>query len=990
MSRVFLLCFLICSLGTAISAQDYFQQQTNYKINATLDTLEKSLALDLVLTYTNNSPDALSEIYFHLWWNCFSDKTSAFADQRLAMGMMDHYFADEAMLGGYSSISFFQGADALEPTNYLDENNKRHTDIIVVPLQKAVAAGATTQLHIEAVVQIPAFYSRGGWQEDLFRFTQWYPKPAVYDDEGWHPMPYLDAGEFFSEYGSYELTYTVPRNHNIATTGLVQSEEFIGETKVVTVTADNVPDIAWASSSSFVTKERIVDLDGHAVPMTLFTNYQSGYDTLLTYMEDALRFYSEQVGLYPYPQYSLVLTHNADRGGMEYPMLSIIDLDYLGQSMDNLIAHEVGHNWFQSAIGSNERRYPWIDEGFNSFVERKYNDSKYAEPNYNYVMPDFYKSKNAEFSVMQAGVCHLHCCGKLGKIDQESSTVDIMTYGTNSYERMAFALRYLEAYLGVETFRAAMHELFSQWKHRHPGPAEIKQVYEAVGGKNLSWFFNGLIEDEGYYDYKITAVKEEKDNYLVSVTNQTESAIPIHLTAYNAADEIVFNQWVEPSEQNSAVPIPKGDYQRITVNGRTPYLDLNRRDNHFRFGKFPKRAPLNLKFIGQQGDSYQRTISLLPVPSYNVYNGLMLGVGIHNEFFPYNRTRWHVQPAFGLRSRSLAGVFAIEHDFLLLSSTALEKVTVGLSGRRFDTGILENSSEEEFREYYNKLRPRIALHFDKGLLASSSLEYKLHYIFQRTPFLTDAEENSTTSLIHQLEFRSRKKKKLRAIETLVQLEYESYADVFEERNHYLKLSLDRSSSLHYNVDSRLFFRFFGGYFLSNSRRNASSFTGLFTRGSFAVTQQGFTDHSYEGYYFNRFDQSGSFTNQIMIEEGGFKIPLGSSFRTGLSNDFLLAANLKADLPFAILKYLRPRPFADFAYYSTKSTLNDPLEGQFLYATGIAIEVGKILGVYFPVFFSEEFDLGLQERNVLQRISFQINIPLFSPWLVAEQPGILLN
>jgi len=306
--------------------------------------------------------------------------------------MKDFYFADESAMGGYKSISFKQDGQELLQTEYLDENNKRQVDIVQAKLAEPIVAGQSTEVHIEATIKIPAFFSRGGWQEDLFRFTQWYPKPAVYDVEGWHPMSYLDVGEFYSEYGSYEVTLNVPQNFALVTTGEILSEQETATSKVVKISAEQVPDFAWCCSSSFIRKERQIDINGKIVPMYLFTNFDEGYDEVLTYMEDALKFYSHEVGSYPYAQYSLVLTDNAIRGGMEYPMLSIIDLDYLGQSMDNLVAHEIGHNWFQSALGSNERRYPWIDEGFNSFVERKYNASKYKEPNYNWILPNFYRT----------------------------------------------------------------------------------------------------------------------------------------------------------------------------------------------------------------------------------------------------------------------------------------------------------------------------------------------------------------------------------------------------------------------------------------------------------------------------------------------------------------------------------------------------------------------------------------------------------------------
>lgn len=490
-STLFFYCIIgigLCSSSQSYS-QSYFQQKVDHNLSVLLDTSNQKLDVKSTVTYQNNSSDELEYIFFHAWWNCFSDNSSAFAEQQLELGSRAFYFAKDDERGGYEQLEFLDGSNTLVQEYYV-EDGKKHTDIIKVWLDDPLASGETKEIAINFVSKIPKLFSRSGRSEDLYQFTQWYPKPAVYDSEGWHPMPYLDMGEFYSEYGDYKVELVLPSSYNCVATGMELDDRGSETLRKISYTAVNVPDFAWFTSDTYIKKESIVSLNDNKgiIPIKLFTNMNEDHDQVLTYMSDAVKFYSQEVGLYPYSQYTLVLNATNGSGGMEYPMISMVEMESVGQDMDNLIAHEIGHNWFQSAIGSDERTYPWMDEGLNSFYERKYNDSKYTEPNYNNLLPKFLKSKNPEYSTLQAGVCHLHCCGKLGKIDRPSDQVDMLNYGSNSYERMAFALRYLEAYLGADVFATAMKEFYSNWSHKHPGPEDLSQSFESSTGKELTWF----------------------------------------------------------------------------------------------------------------------------------------------------------------------------------------------------------------------------------------------------------------------------------------------------------------------------------------------------------------------------------------------------------------------------------------------------------------------------------------------------------------------
>ena len=974
----------------SICAQDYFQQQVDYNLHATLVDSTQHLKVKGYFDYTNNSPDALSFLYMHQWWDAFGDKQSAFARQQFEYGEYAFHFAKEEALGGYEDIVYSQEvALSVEP---YEEDGVRLSDIIQLILAEPISAGGQTRIHFEYLAKVPENFSRPGYDGEMYRMTQWYPKPAVYDSEGWHPMPYLSVGEFYADYGNYEVTIEAPSTINIAATGTKQKEEQLINTDRSSATsrtfiADNVIDFAWFASDRFQLKEKTIELENTEISLSLFTDFEQGQEEVLNYMEDAIRFYSAEVGLYGYPQYTLVLNEGRDRGGMEYPMISIVDHSKLGQNLDNLIAHEIGHNWFQSMLGSNERNDPWLDEGLNSFYERAYNDSKYNAANFESMVPSFLRAKDQEMTAMEGGVSHLYCCGRLGAIDQCSQDMDAITYVSNSYQRMAWSLQYLQAYLGVD-YDIGMKTYFKKWVGKHPQPEDLQASLELQSGKDLSWFFDGLLRENKPFDYKIKEVQAVGEGIDVLLKNRSEFNIPVAIDCYDTEGQLVYTQWVEPEHQLDPISLPANNYERLSINGDLPFLDSDRKDNHYYVGKmFPRKPRLSTSLLARHGDSQYTNISYLPSLTYNNYDGLMLGALLYNDFYPYNKTRWMVQPSYGINSGDLVGRFAVEHDLKKVKEGA-HRFTLGLKGQRFSFAELLNS---EIIPNYYKLEPSVTMHLNKGMLEAASLSYKVHYINREEIDFLENEVENISKLIHQFNYQSSQPTRLGRADLLIQAEYESYKSFVDAPSeNYLKLGIDYKRRFHYKEHSQFFFRIYGGYFPVNSRRESSSFANVFTQGSIALTQEGYTDHTYENYFLGRTEQSGFVSRQLVESEGGFKMPLSSAFSVGMSNDYLVSVNLKIDAPFGHSDFIKVRPYLDAAMTSTKRVSSADLSTTFLYAGGLAFEIGEVAGLYWPLIYSEEFDAPLAGRNLFSKLSFKLNINKLNPWRLVEQPGILIK
>ncbi|MBC8083747.1 MAG: M1 family metallopeptidase, partial [Hymenobacter sp.] len=330
----------------------YFQQEVNYSIDVTLDDKTHQLTGREELTYVNNSPAALAFIWFHLWPNAYRDNTTAFARQQLRNGDRKFQFAKAADWGFIDGLDFKVNGQAAKL-----EVDPQNPDIAKLVLPQRLAAGASATISTPFRVQLPASFSRLGHVGQSYQLTQWYPKPAVYDRRGWHPMPYLNQGEFYSEFGSFDVSITLPTNYTVGATGELQNpderarldalatatalkttaQDFGTDltfpasdatTKTLRYKQDRVHDFAWFADKRFnVLKGSVTLPSGRAVTSwVLFTNKEAEKWTKgLRDVNDALTYYSQWVGEYPYSAATAVDGALSAGSGMEYPMVTVTE-----------------------------------------------------------------------------------------------------------------------------------------------------------------------------------------------------------------------------------------------------------------------------------------------------------------------------------------------------------------------------------------------------------------------------------------------------------------------------------------------------------------------------------------------------------------------------------------------------------------------------------------------------------------------------------------
>jgi aminopeptidase N len=526
--KLFSLLISLLIVGQMNAQQSYWQQQLRYNISAELNEKEKSISGFETIVYKNNSPSNLDYIWFHIWPNAYKNDSTALLQQI----KKDTTRSKKKETIGPGSIEGLAFKINEQPAQTEPHPNPQYIDVIKLLLNKPLLAGDSIIITTPFKVMLPPYFSRSGYADGQIMACQWYPKPAVFDKDGWHEFPYLDMGEFYSEYADYSVALTVPSAFVVGATGVLQTKTELdtykklgaknvadrsgkpvvyapankNEKKTLTYYATQVPDFAWFADKDFVIQYDTTQLPGGKV-IDAFSYYHNKKGTIwkssIDYIKDGVKKYSGWIGEYGYPVVQVVEgPENNSSGGMEYPTITLITSpDAKAESLDGVIAHEIGHNWFMSMLGSNERAHTWMDEGLNTYFQFRYEAEKYRS---NSVFGDAIPKEVKE---MPADEFLSVIYNAIDKNLPMQSAMDIPAdqfpnsdeYGLISYVKTALWMYLLESAVGKEKMELAVHNYFEKWKDKHPQPSDMQSAFEEAIGANLDKFF-ALTKKEGKFE----------------------------------------------------------------------------------------------------------------------------------------------------------------------------------------------------------------------------------------------------------------------------------------------------------------------------------------------------------------------------------------------------------------------------------------------------------------------------------------------------------
>ncbi|MCP4439253.1 MAG: M1 family metallopeptidase [Aureispira sp.] len=984
----------------------YFQQDVDYTIEVSLDDVNHYLEGNIKIAYTNNSTDTLSALYFHLWPNAYKNSQTAFAKQLSENGDLGFYFSKKKDRGYIDSLQFTVDNEPVQETVH-----DGHIDIAKLSLTKPIKPGQQVIIKTPFRVKLPKTVSRLGHEGESYQITQWYPKPAVYDNKGWHTMPYLDQGEFFSEFGSFDVKITLPNNYVVGASGQLQTESekaFLTEKskadkklnfeeleakfhhfpassptlKTIHYTADQVHDFAWfADKRYYVHKSKVALKSGKSIETySMFTNIEAGiWKDAINYVNRSVQFYSEVVGEYPYPQATAVQGALNAGSGMEYPMVTIIGKARFAEGLDNVITHEIGHNWFYGILGSNEREHAWMDEGWNSYVESRYMEKYYdTYPRVEYLAYLLQASKGEEQAINTPSADNIE-----------------INYYLCAYAKPTLSFRYLQTYLGRAKMDSILQDYYNKWKFKHPQPSDLKKVFEDGTDKPLDWFFDNVINSTKQIDYACThhSCCHKEDKAELTIKNKGDIAAPFSVSAVDFGDSILNVTWfngLDPKQDTTLEVNQSEDVWYYIIDPLEEMPEIDRNNNiHYTTGVLKKGERTKLQFGANFNNPEKPRVNMVPLLGFNCYDGFMFGLATYNLTVPVRKFQYVVAPMFGIGSLSPIGMFEFKYNFIPThGKKPFQRLTIGLGGRSFN-----RSSNETFGydlRYY-RINPYIDIEFARKSLR----DYSRHFlrmdnilIFDESPSIERVDTNlvfrgKATGLrtTHRVQYRHEYNHPITPFDITAAVEYANYNDV-GEKEHYVKLSTEGNFKFNYSPLWSVDIRMYMGGFVFHTDRD-------FGNMPLQLASRNLNDYHYDSYYVGRREQGNFFEQQVAIREGGFKTPIAQATSDGRSNIFIFALNFKADVPIKLpwrTKYVKIKPYMDFGFYKNSApsvNIASP-DQQLFFNGGLMIDIWDgAAGLYIPLFGDKKLMNQLKSQgNFFRRISFSLNLHRLNPLDIA--------
>jgi hypothetical protein len=597
MRQVFITLLSIIFISFSGFSQGYWQQKVDYKMDVDLNVETNQISGTQVLVYTNNSPDYLNKVYYHLYFNAFQpgsmmdvrSRTISDPDRRVKDRISKLTPEEE----GFQKIKYLK-------LNGKDVQFSIEGTVLTAHLDSEIAPGQSVTFEMEFVAQVPKQIRRSGRDnvEGIeYTMTQWYPKMAEYDRDGWHANEYVGR-EFYGVWGRFDVNITIDSNYVIGGTGIIQNPKEVGHgyshTQANTARlkwhfiAENVHDFGWAADPDY--QHDIIKVDDS---LQLHFFYQT--DTLAAQWKeiqpDVVRMFkitNKNFGRYPYSDFSII---QGGDGGMEYPMCTMILGHGSKKGKVELITHESIHNWYYGVLGTNEYRYPWMDEGMTTYAEE-------------FAINEM-DSLNGEGFLKYAYASYRYLATNSSFIEEPMTTPGDLfnynkAYSISSYYKGSITQNMLRYIVGDEVYYRAILSYFDTWKFKHPSPNDLLRIMEQESDMELDWFFEHWVNTLHHIDYKVT-VEEDVMGVKINLTNVGDFPMPVEV-------KVVFNDgrvkeyyiplrqmrgaknttatplenwaWVVPN-YSFVLDVPLSDIKEVKLDPRNMVADIDLSNNIF-------------------------------------------------------------------------------------------------------------------------------------------------------------------------------------------------------------------------------------------------------------------------------------------------------------------------------------------------------------------------------------------------------------------------
>lgn len=618
MRKFFLIPLLLITITSWAQKPGYWQQHADYSIDVTMDVKNYRYNGKQVVVYTNNSPDTLHRVYFHLYNNAFQPGSEM--DHRVrSISDPDRRMVTKTKVGdktvNESRIKNLKPNEIgyLNTSNFLQDGVAAKTTVkgtvMEVILAKPILPNAKSNFKFDFEGQVPVQIRRSGRNNSEgveLSMSQWYPKMAEYDFEGWHADPYI-AREFYGVWGNFDVKITIDKNYTIGGTGYLQNPNNIGHgyqeegmamklgKNVKNLTwhfkAPNVHDFTWAADKNYI--HDVYDGPNGVKLHFLYKDnveFPENWKKLQPLTAKLMEFFNANVGNYPYKQYSVI---QGGDGGMEYAMCTLIMGNGDMEGLLGVTAHEMAHSWFQFLLATNESKHYWMDEGFTTFIS----DLALNEIGEKRVDNPFEGSYSSYISLANSGK-------ELPQSTHADRHEHNRAYSISAYSKGSVFLTQLGYLIGNDKMMQSLQRYFDEYKFKHPTPNDFKRVAEKLSGAHLDWYLTDWTQTTNTIDYGIKNVQEISNGTKLTIERIGKTPMPLdilveyedgsletyyvplrmmHFVKENPFPQIartVMPDWAWAMPEYELI-LPKKSVKQIVIDPSGMMADVNRENNNY-------------------------------------------------------------------------------------------------------------------------------------------------------------------------------------------------------------------------------------------------------------------------------------------------------------------------------------------------------------------------------------------------------------------------
>ena len=750
------LALIMTMSGSPCVAQDYWQQYVHYKIHARLDTLTRTITGIQNLNYKNNSPDTLAELYFHLYPNAYQPGSIMAKELKAASFKLIRSKQDLAMLHIDSLFILKHSSEArrIHAETFIDDT------ILKIALQQPLLPGQELSIGLNFSTKIPRvnpLIDKGGYRGDHYEISQWYPKICVYDHNGWNAMPYHWLGEYYGEFGTFDVTLDVPASYIIGATGEVVSGDPGWEMaqvdstgqinpnhlsqrldagqdmvrRIVTFRAENVHDFMWVASPDFLYETG----NYHNIPIHILyhkTSQKNWHKTALKDAQQILAWLEKLIGDYPYPVLSIC--QGILKGGMEYPTLTV-----LGDYNMLLLQHEIVHMYFYAALGNNEQTEGWLDEGITTYLNELFINDFFPDYNNQAVAPqlDFpwlaSQFKPVRLRDQQLNSLYYYFYSGFDKpLNTPAHELNnLYLYSYHVYYKPSKFFAMLDYLVGRETFLEILRSYYEQNKFRHVDSRTFQNVCEQVSQVDLGWFFDQWLRNTHRIDYACSGFRstQQKDGTWrtdVRVKRLGNGIIPVDIAAITLSGDTSTIRWEGKAKRSTVSFETDSKVTRVALDPNDLILDLNRLNNtslRVKFYYYPEFP--SMYYLPR--DAY--SLFFWPHAWYNDIDGAALGMNVFggylNRYYVTRNSIW-----YGLQSKTLHYKIGFSSPWEWIDNNLWRHFSwLTIEGRR---EIDVNLSYNLYKSFASQLTDDFRLGFSHQKLLDEAYSYRKIYDGKKT------------------------------------------------------------------------------------------------------------------------------------------------------------------------------------------------------------------------------------------------------------------